>query len=51
MLLALGLVAAAKGRYTVQPVAERGPLSRTVAYLLLGIGFALAAAVLLGAEL
>jgi hypothetical protein len=43
LVLALGFLAAAKGRYTVQPVDERGPLSRTVAYVALGLLFALAA--------
>lgn len=47
LLLALGLLAAAKGRYTVQPVSERGPLSRTVAYVVCGIGFGLAAVLFL----
>jgi hypothetical protein len=50
LLLALGLLGAAKGRYTVQPVSERGPLSRTVAYAVCGIGFALAAALFLGLD-
>lgn len=50
LLLALGLLAAAKARYTVQPVSERGPLSRTVGYVVCGVALALAAAVLLGLD-
>lgn len=50
LILALGLVGAAKGRYTVQPVGERGPLSRTGTYVVAGIAFAVAAAVLLGVD-
>ncbi len=50
LLLALGFLAAAKGRYTVQPVDERGPLSRTVAYAALGLLFGFAALALIPGE-
>lgn len=47
LFLALVLLAAAKGRYTVQPAEERGPLSRTLIYAGLGVILALAALVLI----
>lgn len=50
LLLALVLFGAAKGRYTVQPVSERGPLGRTVSYVVFGTIFGIAAALLFGSD-
>ena len=50
LLLALGFLAAAKGRYTVQPAAERGPFARTFVYGLLGAAFAGVALVVIPGE-
>jgi hypothetical protein len=45
--LSLVLLAAAKGRYTVQPQEERGPFWRTANYAIAGQIFAVAALVLI----
>lgn len=47
LLLALGFLAGAKGRYTVQPEGERGPFGRTLFYGVVGVGFAVVALTLL----
>ena len=50
LLFALGFLAAAKGRYLVQPAAERGPFARTLVYGLLGAACAVIALVLIPGE-
>lgn len=50
LFLAIGFLAAATSRYTVQPANERGPFVRTLTYGLLGIGLAVAAFALIPGE-
>ena len=47
LALSLVLLAAAKGRYTVQPEAERGPFWRSATYGIVGVVLAVVALVLI----